>query len=105
MVQAHNSSGPSIVQVGLAPTALLTRLSDSGRGRGAYFKARFAGRKGQTGDNQTQSPFTQNQPNGSVATWSHLSQTLDAIDGQQYGRFSGSTWHNLIINLSLSRRV
>ncbi|KEQ94965.1 hypothetical protein AUEXF2481DRAFT_80025 [Aureobasidium subglaciale EXF-2481] len=70
MVQAHNSPG---------------------RGRGAYFKAKYAGRGGRGGgvtgaEHQPQSSVAQ-PSSSSPSPWTQLSQTLDSIDGQQYGSY------------------
>ncbi|KAI5270783.1 hypothetical protein E4T47_05845 [Aureobasidium subglaciale] len=78
MVQAHNS-----------PDHVFKRCTC----RGAYFKAKYAGRGGRGGGaagagagHQPQSSVA--QPSSSFPSpWTQLSQTLDSIDGQQYGSY------------------
>ncbi|KAF7190544.1 hypothetical protein HII31_07703 [Pseudocercospora fuligena] len=66
-----------------------------GRGRGAYYKARYGGRgRGATGDshafNQTAYQSSQDQANASSGhskSWHQLEGDLVAIDSQQYGAY------------------
>ncbi|KAI4723085.1 hypothetical protein E4T48_00752, partial [Aureobasidium sp. EXF-10727] len=60
------------------------------RGRGAYFKAKYAGRGGHRGHDagdQSQPSLAHLSSSASTSAWAQLSQTLDSIDGQQYGSY------------------
>ncbi|THZ94135.1 hypothetical protein D6C82_08470 [Aureobasidium pullulans] len=66
-------------------------LAQYRRGRGAYFRARYAGRGGRGGGNagteNQQQLSTAESSSSSTSTWAQLSQALDSIDGQQYGSY------------------
>ncbi|KAG9524541.1 hypothetical protein KCV07_g1818, partial [Aureobasidium melanogenum] len=60
------------------------------RGRGAYFKAKYAGGGGRGGHNAgdaSHQSLSHQSISTSTSTWAQLSRTLDSIDGQQYGSY------------------
>ncbi|KAH0337352.1 hypothetical protein KCU81_g8118, partial [Aureobasidium melanogenum] len=60
------------------------------RGRGAYFKAKYAGRGGRGGHDagdESRQPLSHQSSSTSTSTLAQLSRTLDSIDGQQYGSY------------------